>query len=40
MSTSVVDTWRAVKISTENLTEVSYEFLLLTQVSPMIQMKI
>jgi hypothetical protein len=39
MSTSAVDTWRAVKIWTKNLTEVPNEFLLLIQVPPMIQNK-
>jgi hypothetical protein len=40
VSTSAVDTWRAVKIRTENLTEVPNEFLPLIQVPPMIQNKI
>jgi hypothetical protein len=39
MSTSAVDTWRVVKIWTENLTEVPNGFLLLIQVSLMIQNK-
>jgi hypothetical protein len=39
MSTSAVDTWRAVKIWTENLTEVLNRFLPLTQVPLIIQMK-
>jgi hypothetical protein len=39
MSTSAVDTWRSVKIWTENLIEVPNEFLLLIQVPPMIQNK-
>jgi len=34
VSTSAVDTWKAIKIWTENLTKVSNEFLLLTQVLP------
>jgi hypothetical protein len=39
VSTSAVDTWRYVKIRTENLTEVPNEFLPLIQVLPMIQNK-
>jgi hypothetical protein len=39
VSTSAVDTWRAVKIWTENLTEVPNEFLPLIQVPPMIPNK-
>jgi hypothetical protein len=39
VSTSAVDTWRAVKIRTENLTEVPNGFLPLIQVPPMIQNK-
>jgi hypothetical protein len=39
VSTAAVDTWRAVKIWTENLTEVSNGFLPLIQVPPMIQNK-
>jgi hypothetical protein len=39
MSTSTIDTWQAVKIWTENLTEVPNGFLLLTHVPHMIQMK-
>jgi hypothetical protein len=39
MSTSAVDTWRTVKIYTENLIEVSNGFYP-TQVPPMIQMKV
>jgi hypothetical protein len=39
VSTSAVDTWRAVKIRTENLTEVPNEFLPLIQVPPMIPKK-
>jgi hypothetical protein len=39
MSTSTVDTWRAIKIWTKNLTEVPNEFLPLIQVPPMIQNK-
>jgi hypothetical protein len=39
VSTSAVDTWRDVKIQTENLTEVPNRFLLLIQVPPMIQNK-
>jgi hypothetical protein len=39
VSTSAVDTWRAVKIRTKNLTEVPNEFLPLIQVSPMIPNK-
>jgi hypothetical protein len=39
MSTSAVDTWRAVKIQTENLTEVPNGFLPLIQVPPMIPNK-
>jgi hypothetical protein len=39
VSTSAVDTWRAVKIWTENLTEVPNEFLPLIQVPPMIPKK-
>jgi hypothetical protein len=39
MSTLAVDTWRDVKIRTENLTEVPNEFLPLIQVPPMIQNK-
>jgi hypothetical protein len=39
VSTSAVDTWRAVKIRTENLTEVPNEFLPLIQVPPMIPNK-
>jgi len=39
VSTSAVDTWRDVKIQTENLTEVPNEFLPLIQVPPMIQNK-
>jgi hypothetical protein len=39
VSTSAVDTWRAVKIRTENLTEVTNGFLPLIQVPPMIPNK-
>jgi hypothetical protein len=39
MSTSAFDTWRAVKIWTENITEVPNEFLPLIQVPPIIQNK-
>jgi hypothetical protein len=39
VSTAEVDTWRDVKIQTENLTEVSNGFLPLIQVPPMIQNK-
>jgi hypothetical protein len=39
MSTLAVDTWRAVKIWTKNLTEVQNRFLPLTQVPHMIQKK-
>jgi len=39
VSTSAVDTWRAVKIRTENLTEVPNGFLSLIQVPPMIPNK-
>jgi hypothetical protein len=39
VSTSAVDTWRDVKIQTENLTEVPNEFLPLIHVPPMIQNK-
>jgi hypothetical protein len=39
MSTSTVDTWRAVNIWTKNVREVPNEFLPLTQVSLMKQMK-
>jgi hypothetical protein len=39
MSTSAVDTWRAIKIWTKNVTDVANEFLLLTQVLLMKQMK-
>jgi hypothetical protein len=39
VSTSAVDTWRPVKIRTENLTEVPNGFLPLIQVPPMIQNK-
>jgi hypothetical protein len=39
VSTSAVDTWRDVKIQTENLTEVLNGFLPLIQVPPMIQNK-
>jgi hypothetical protein len=39
MSTSSVNTWRAVKIWTESLTEVPNEFLPLIQVPPIIQNK-
>jgi hypothetical protein len=39
VSTSAVDTWRNVKIQTENLTEVPNGFLPLIQVPPMIQNK-
>jgi len=39
VSTSAVDTWRDVKIQTENLTEVSNGFLPLIQVPSMIQNK-
>jgi hypothetical protein len=39
VSTSAVDTWRAVKIRTENLTEVPNGFLPLIQVPPMIPNK-
>jgi hypothetical protein len=39
VSTSAVDTWRAVKIRTKNLTEVPNGFLPLIQVPPMIQNK-
>jgi len=39
VSTSAVDTWRAVKIRTENLTEVPNGFLPLIQVLPMIPNK-
>jgi hypothetical protein len=39
VSTSAVDTWRAVKIWTENLTEVPNGFLPLIQVPPMIPNK-
>jgi hypothetical protein len=39
VSTSTVDTWRDVKIRTENLTEVPNGFLPLIQVPPMIQNK-
>jgi hypothetical protein len=39
VSTAAVDTWRAVKIRTENLTEVPNGFLPLIQVPPMIPNK-
>jgi hypothetical protein len=39
VSTSAVDTWRAFKIRTENLTEVPNGFLPLIQVPPMIPNK-
>jgi hypothetical protein len=39
VSTSAVDTWRDVKIRTENITEVPNEFLPLIKVPPMIQNK-
>jgi hypothetical protein len=39
VSTLAVDTWRAIKIWTENLTKIQNEFLPLTQVPPVIQMK-
>jgi hypothetical protein len=39
VSTSTVDTWRNIKIWTENLTEVPNGFLPLIQVPPMIQNK-
>jgi len=39
MSTVAVDTWQAVNIWTENVTEVSNGFLPLTHVPPMNQMK-
>jgi hypothetical protein len=39
VSTSAVDTWRAVKIRTGNLTEVPNGFLPLIQVPPMIPNK-
>jgi hypothetical protein len=39
VSTSAVDTWRAVKIRTKNLTEVPNGFLPLIQVPPMIPNK-
>jgi hypothetical protein len=39
VSTSAADTWRDVKIRTENLTEVPNGFLPLIQVPPMIQNK-
>jgi hypothetical protein len=40
MLTSAVDTWRAVKIWTENSTDLPNRFLPLIQVPPMIQNKI
>jgi len=40
VSTSAVNMWHALNIWTENVTEVSNEFLPLTQVPPMKQMKI
>jgi hypothetical protein len=40
MSTSAVDTWRAIKIWIENLTKVPNEFLPLIQIPPMMQNKI
>jgi hypothetical protein len=39
MSTSAVNTWRAIKIWTENLTKILNEFLPLIQVPHMIQNK-
>jgi hypothetical protein len=39
MSTSAVDTWRAVKIWTKNLIKVPNEFLSLIQIPSMIQNK-
>jgi hypothetical protein len=39
VSISAVDTWRDVKIRTENLTEVPNGFLPLIQIPPMIQKK-
>jgi hypothetical protein len=39
VSTSAVDTWRDVKIRTENLTEVPNGFFFLIQIPPMIQNK-
>jgi hypothetical protein len=39
MSTSTVNTWRTVKIWTKNLTEVVNEFLPLTQIPPIMQIK-
>jgi hypothetical protein len=39
VSTAEVDTWRNVKIQTENLTEIQNRFLTLIQVPPMIQNK-
>jgi len=39
VSTSAVDTWWAVNIWTENVTDVPNEFLLIIQVPPMEQMK-
>jgi hypothetical protein len=40
VSALTVDTWQHVNFMTKNLTEVPNEFLPLTQVPPMIQMKI
>jgi hypothetical protein len=39
VSTLTVDTWQTINFRTENLTEVLNEFLLLTQLPPMIQIK-
>jgi hypothetical protein len=39
MSTLTIDTWRAVNVWTENIIEVPNEFLPLTLILPMKQMK-